>query len=134
MANGDTFQEAPDPKQAFASKSPSGLNTSSIYTMTDNTTVLDVAVISNAGSGGLALRWVQSTDTQGSVIATGASANFDYVIPPNYRQRLVVPIDPSKNGVGTASVVGINVQKGLYQKYAIIGTHAPMPSVFVAEH
>lgn len=133
MGNGETLQEAPDPKAALQSWGTGATATSSILNLTDNTTVLDVTVLSGSGAGGLALRWVRANDTQGSVIANGATANFDHVIPAQWRQRLVVPIDPSKVAPGSSSMAGVNVQKGLYSRVAIIGTHAPVPSVFISE-
>lgn len=134
MSNGEAMQEAPDPKSAYKSWGTGNTGASSILNLTDNTTVLDVAVLSAAGAGGLAVRWISTNDTAGSVVATGASANFDHVVPSQWRQRLVVPIDPNRAAPGSASVVGANVKLGLYNRLAIIGTHAPVPSIFIAEH
>lgn len=132
-ANGEQMQEFPDPKPAWKSWGTGATGNSSILNLSDNTTVLDISVLSACGAGGLAIKWVAASDTSASssVIASGASANFDHVIPPQWRMRIAVPIE--KAGVAN-SVVGIAVKQGLYQKVAIIGTHAPVPSVFIAEH
>jgi len=131
--NGEQMQELPDPKPAFKSWGTGATAVSSILNLSDNTTVLDIAVLSASGAGGLALKWVGANDTtaSSSVIASGASANFDHVVPSQWRMRIAVPVE--KQGVGN-SVVGIAVKQGLYQKVAIIGTHAPVPSIFIAEH
>ena len=127
--NGEMMQEVPDPKPALARYGAS-TQTSSVITLTDDTTMLDIAVVGPQGTG-LAVKWIPTTDTAASVVASGASANFDYTIPSPWRQRLAVPVEKTPT---PGSVVGVNVSKGLYKRFAYIGTGAPMPSVFVAEH
>ena len=126
--NGEAMQEFPDPKTAFA-RYGATTQASSVITLTDNTTVVDIAV---SGGTGVALKWIATSDTAGSVIGTGATSNFDHVVPPNWRQRLVVPIESM--GVGSGSVVGVGPQKGLYKRLAYINVGAPASSIFVAEH
>jgi len=129
--NGEMMQEIPDPKPALARYGAS-TQASSVITLTDDTTMIDIAVVGPQGTG-LAVKWIPTTDTQASVVASGATANFDYAIPSPWRQRLAVPVE--KTGAsGSSSMVGVNLSKGLYKRFAYIGTGAPMPSVFVAEH
>lgn len=132
-ANGEQMQEFPDPKPAYKAWGTGATSASSILNLSDSTTVLDIAVLSASGAGGLAIKWVGANDTtaSSSVIASGANANFDHVIPSQWRMRVAVPKEV--NGISN-SVVGIRLQQGLYGKVAIIGTHAPVPSVFIAEH
>lgn len=100
---------------------------SSVVTLTDNTTLLEVAAV---GGAGVAIRWVPSTDTQASVISMGASANFDHIIVPGEVRRFAVPIER----IGTSSIVGANVQNGLYKRVAWIRTAVPSSSVMAAEY
>lgn len=84
---------------------------SSVVTLTDNTTTLEVVAV---GGNGIALKWIATSDTQASVIGSGATANFDHIIPAGVRREFQVPIE----GQGTSSVVGLNVQLGLYRRVA----------------
>lgn len=99
---------------------------SSVITLQDNTTILEVTAI---GGAGIAIKWIASTDTQASVVSSGANANFDNIVPANWRQRFVVPIATQ----GVPSIVGLNKQNGLYNRVAWIATAAPSSSVFAAE-
>lgn len=100
--------------------------TSSVITMTDDTTIVEFSAV--GGQGGV-MRWVKSTDTQASVVSAGAGLNFDHYIPANGSRRLVVPIETQ----GVSSIVGINKQAGLYNRYAIKAVPSPNSSVFAAE-
>lgn len=90
---------------------------SSVITVTDNTTVLEIS----AGGSPVALRWVPRTETAGvspfgSVItATGATANFDAVVQANATRVFPIPQEIS----GTSSIVGLNIQAGLYNRVAL---------------
>src|SRR3990167_1476730 len=95
---------------------------SSVITLTDNTTVLEVgAKVGGTNSGGIVIKWIRTTDTVASVIsstivAPSSVANFDHLIPSGQIRRFVVP----KETGGVNSVVGINIQEGLYNRVAWI--------------
>lgn len=90
---------------------------SSVVTLTDNTTVVG---ITTAGAPAY-IRWVPRSETAGvapfaSVIAiAGATANFDDVVPANTTRIFPIP----QETIGTSSVVGLNVQAGLYNRLAV---------------
>lgn len=84
---------------------------SSVVTLTDNTTVVGVTAV----DAPVFIRWVPTTDTQGSVVAVaGATANYDDVIPKNTTRIFPIP----RERQGTASIVGANKQNGLYNRIA----------------
>lgn len=83
---------------------------SSVVTLSDNTTMLEVAAIGQPA----VLRWVASTDTQGSVISAAGTANFDVIIQPNEVRKIPIPIEK----IGVSSIVGLGVQAGLYRRVA----------------
>lgn len=122
--SGQPMQNHNAPLKALAISSSTNVSVSSVITVTDNTTALEVATV----GGPAVLRWVPSTDTAASVIASGAGANYDHVIPTNMYRRLVIP----QERAGVSSIVGRNVQAGLYKRYAIIGAGGPS-SVLTAE-
>lgn len=92
---------------------------SSVMTLNDNTTVLEIAATNAAA----VLRWVPVGETAAapaagpfqSVITVQGTANFDHVIPKDSVRRFVVPIETR----GSTSVVGLNIQNGLYNKVAV---------------
>lgn len=90
---------------------------SSVMTLTDNTTVVEVGAVGAA----VYLRWVPRTETAavapyGSVIAiAGATANFDDYVPPNTTRIFPIP----QETIGTSSIVGANVAAGLYNRLAV---------------
>lgn len=104
--DGQPFYNSPAPVPAIA-RYNAGSGVSSVVTVTDNTTTLEVGAV---GGSGVLLKWIGRTDTAGSV--TGA--NFDNFIPPNMVRRFAIPIETR----GTASIVGANIQNGLYNRVA----------------
>lgn len=116
------MQDFPTPYKALQTRARETAATSgvsSVITLNDNTTVLEVA----AGGGPAYLRWIPTTETAAvapfaSVILAAATANFDNVIPTNTVRRFAVPIE---SFVAQTSVVGLNKQYGLYNRVAIIG-------------
>lgn len=104
------MQEYPAAASALARYGTENIAASSVVTLTDNTTVLEIT----AGGGNIAMRWVASTDTQASVVTQGSGANFDHVIGSGVTRRFVVPIERQ----GVPSIVGLNVQNGLYKRVA----------------
>lgn len=99
---------------------------SSVVTLTDNTTSLEIGAI---GGGGIFHRWVPSTDTAASV----TSSNFDHFTPAGTIRRFVVPIDTTDTPQPT-SQVGVNVKLGLYSRVAWINATGTSSSVVGTEY
>ena len=105
--NQQPITEAPPPVRALVSRFIENATTSSVISVTHDTTALEVAT-----TGVFAFfRWVTTGDTQASVTAT----NFDHVIPPNTVRRFIIPIEAIAN---QTSVQGMNRSAGLFQRYA----------------
>lgn len=128
--NVEPLQGYPSPIKAKATWATTQL-ASSVITLTDNTTVLEVSA---GGGQGVYLRWVRSTETAAgapfaSVISSGLGlANFDHVVTAGQTRRFVVPPDTGP----VNSVVGINKQAGLINRVAWI-TPAPVSSILATE-
>ena len=87
---------------------------SSVISVSADTTTIEIT----ANGGAAIMRWVASADTQGSVIGiAGATANYDHVIPANTLRRFAIPIETTYQA--PSSMVGANVQNGLYRRVAI---------------
>lgn len=99
---------------------------SSIQTLTDNTTQVEVG---NNGTGGAYIRWIPASETAAAPAGSVLSSNFDNFIPANTVRTFVVPIE----GVGTSSIVGANIQNGLYRRMAV-GLVGGTGSVLTAEY
>ena len=111
--NGEAMQEYPSPKLALARYASENSSTSSVISVTHNTTTLEIAAV----GGAAAMRWVTTGDTQASIISiAGTTSNFDHVIPTGTMRRFVIPIESNPQ---TGSVQGINREIGLYQRVAI---------------
>jgi len=101
----------------------SGTTASSILILNNNTTAIEVMP-----TGGPAfVKWLTQTVVDSSVagtsvIATGATANFDAMVAANTVRRFVVPvatnITPNSYGVQQ----GANLANGLYSHIAYRGT------------
>lgn len=122
----------PSPFKALATNGNVNQAASSVITLTDNTTMVEVAAM---GAGGAVIRWVPATETAGvapaaSVIGLGTGQNFDHGVPASTVRRFVVPIE---NVVTQYSVVGANVQNGLYKRLAVISAGG-ISSVLVTEY
>lgn len=90
---------------------------SSVITLSENTTAIEIA----AQGGSVIMRWVPTSDTTASVVGVaGATANYDHVIPVGMYRRFVVPIEVN-NPQGYGSMVGANIENGLYRRVAIKG-------------
>lgn len=84
---------------------------SSVITLTDNTTVVEVGAVGVP----VYVKWIARSDTTASVIAAaGSTANFDDYIPANTTRIFPIPIET----IGTSSIVGANIQHGLYNRIA----------------
>lgn len=117
---GEAMQEYSAPFKALARYTGENASASSVISLTPNTTTVEVAAL---GGTGAAIRWVPRTETAAvspfaSVITiAGATSNYDNVIPAGQARRFVVPIE--SQGTQQGSVVGANVQNGLYQRIAV---------------
>jgi hypothetical protein len=104
-------------------------NVSSIVVLNQNTTAVEVgATGGNAYIKWLAQSVVDSSVAGTSVIGTGASANFDHVIPPSTYRRFVIPIN-ANNPQGYSSQVGANRENGLYPNMAVAGGGASIIAI-----
>ena len=103
-------------KAIYASENVSA---SSVITLTEDTTALEIAAI-GASPTGAVMRWVSSVAAFGaatSVISTAGTANFDHVIPNNSVVRFAIPIE--FQATNPSSVQGANRLNGLYRRVAI---------------
>lgn len=110
---GNPIQGAGIPVTAIATIVSENAVVSSVITVNDNTTDIEVTAVGSTGF----LKWITRASTNPSVIAAAGTANFDVVIPSGTARRLVIP---RETGGAGASVVGANIQNGLYNRYAYI--------------
>lgn len=94
--------------QRYASENAS---VSSVITLSDNTSSIEVAAV----GGPAVVKWIAQGNTNPSVFSAVATANYDHVVPANLVRKFVVPIERQ----GVSSIVGINVQAGLYNRVAV---------------
>lgn len=114
MGNNEVpFQNCPPAVKTVLSRISENATTSSVITMTANTTALEVAT---QGTSAL-IRWITVADTEASVFGNASVMNFDHVIPPNTMRRFVIPIEVN-NPQGYGSMVGANIENGLFRRYA----------------
>ena len=100
----------PPAKVALESNNNENISASSVLSFTHDTTEIEVAAVGQ----GVAGRWAANQATS-VVTATGAGANFDFVVPVSTMRRFVVPRETS----GTyGSVQGVNRAEGLFQAIA----------------
>lgn len=124
---GAPMTKYPSPFKAQARYYRDNGATSSVITLTDNTTQIEVG---NSGTGGVIVRWVPVTETAGvSPFASVLTTNYDHYVPANAVREFVVP----KEVQGTSSIVGLNIQNGLYRRVAVIATSGPT-SVLTTEY
>lgn len=110
------YATAASVKAVYASENAS---TSSVITLTHDTTVLEIAAIGALPTGAV-MRWVASVTGFGaatSVVSDAAGANFAHVIPNNSVRKFAVPIE--KGYYAPSSMVGANIQNGLFRRVAI---------------
>ncbi len=126
---GQDMQEFPAPFLSNARYTNENGVASSVITVNDRTTSLEIT----ANGGAAIMRWVARTDTQGSVLGVaGATANYDHVIPANTMRRFAIPIEVMYQA--PSSMVGANTVNGLYQRVAIkSATLLGLSSVLVSE-
>ena len=111
-------------KVALESNNNENILVSSVLAFTHDTTEIEVAAVGQ----GVAGRWAANQATS-VVTATGAGANFDFVVPINTVKRFVVPRETSGS---YASVQGVNRAEGLFTAIAY-KTLAGNGSVLTAE-
>ena len=111
-------------KVALESNNNENIAVSSVLAFTHDTTEIEVAAVGQ----GVAGRWAANQATS-VVTATGAGANFDFVVPINTVKRFVVPRETSGS---YASVQGVNRAEGLFTAIAY-KTLAGNGSVLTAE-
>lgn len=95
---------------------------SSVITLTEDTTVIEIAAIGAVPTGAV-MRWVSSVVAFGaasSVISAAGTANFDHAIPGNTVLKFAVPIE--FQATNPQSVQGANRLNGLYRRVAIKST------------
>lgn len=124
--------DTPAPYKAVKQYLSENATASSVISLTDNTTAVEIA----AQSAPVAIRWVYASDGTGaatSVIAiAGSTANYDHVLAPNTVRRFVVPIEVQYSLNPNASAVGARVENGLFARLAY--KTAGIASVSVAEY
>jgi len=117
---------SPAPVKAVARYFVENGAVSSVITLTANTTAVEIA--NESVTRAVLLRWVPTTDTAASV----TTANFDHAVSSNTVRRFVVPIESQNSSQGYSSMVGINIQNGLYRRVAVIS--AGPASIITAEY
>jgi len=108
---GEPLQGFPSPKLALARYGDENASTSSVITLTEDTTLIELAAVTTPA----VMRWVAASDTQASIISDVTTGNYDHVIPISTVRSFVVPIE---SNVGVNSVMGANRANGLYQRVA----------------
>src|SRR3990167_4649919 len=106
-------------KAIYASENASA---SSVITLTEDTTVIEIAVIAGTSSiiSGGVMRWVTSvagSDARTSVISAAGIANFEHVIANNTVAKFAVPIE--RQNTNPQSIQGANRMNGLFRRVAI---------------
>ena len=108
----EAMQEFPAPTSVLARYGSENSTSSSVISLTHDTTLLEIAAIGNSA----VMRWVRTADSQSSVVSAASGTNFNHVIGSGTVRRFVVPIETNPQ---TGSVQGINRELGLYQRVAI---------------
>ncbi len=105
------------PFPAIAVNNSENNSASSLITLNDNTTSIEV----HAVNGAAVIKWISASTVSGlgntSVYSSvaGGPINFDGMIPTNYYRRYAVP----QATIGVNSIVGLNKQAGLYNAVAV---------------
>lgn len=120
--NQNQVYSAPPSFKAVASTTKdASTTTSSILILSQNTTGVEIS----AAGGPVAFKWLYKTTVDSSVaatsvITTGATADYDHIVPNNSYRRFVIP-QAVNNPQGYGSFVGGNVENGLYTHIAYAG-------------
>lgn len=108
---GSSLTDSPAPIKGVARFYRDNGSTSSIQTLTDNTTQIEVGT----ANGPALIRWIPASEGAAAPAGSVLTTNFDHYIPANAVRYFVVP----KESQGSSSIVGANVQNGLYKRVAI---------------
>lgn len=127
---GQVFQEFTMPFKALAQNERNNLTVSSVFTLHDNCTVVEVGAVGAPA----AIRWIPATETAAvtpfaSVITLIGSENFDAMVSKDTVRHFVVPVETQ----GISSIVGMGVQAGTYRRLAIISA-AAVSSVLLSQY
>jgi len=124
---GEGMQEYPAPIVALTQHARENGTTSSVISVTHDTTIVEISAVAQAA----AMRWVTTGETEASVVMiTGATANFDHIIPAGEMRRFVIPVESP--GTSSESVQGVNRAYGLHQRIAF--KTAGIGSVLLSEY
>lgn len=113
--DGVEMQNSPPPFAAINRFGGENSSASSVITVSSITTAVEIAAV----GGPAVMRWVTTADTQASVVSAISGTNFDHVIPTGTLRRFVIPQERTPTNDPTASVQGVNLQMGLYQRVAV---------------
>lgn len=113
--NGTEFQNSPPPFTAIVRNISENASASSVITVSSITTALEIAAI----GGPAVIKWISTNDTTASVVSAAGTANFDNIISSGTLRRFVIPIERTSSNDPVGSVQGINLQLGLYQRFAV---------------
>lgn len=113
---GVSMQEYPSARPALKVAAYAPPAASSVISFNAGTTVVEVAAL----NASLAIKWGSA-----SVISSGATANFDHIVPVGQVRRFVVPVST----MGVPSIVGANVKNGLYNSMAVIATASVLTAI-----
>lgn len=117
----------PPPFPALATTVRENASASSVIGLNPNTTLIEVTAVTTAA----AIRWSnQSNLSASSSVITAVGGAFDNFIPSGQTRRFVVP--RSSQAIPNTSVVGLNIQEGLYTGVATKST--VIGSVMVTEY
>ena len=113
-------------KVALESNNDESNAVSSVLAFTHDTTEIEITAVGQ----GVAGRWAANQATS-VVTATGAGANFDFIVPSGETRRFVIPIETSGS---YASVQGVNRAEGLFTAIALKSITATAGSVLTSEY
>lgn len=119
---GEPFVPTHIPASTLGSVTRENASASSVTTLTDLTSVVEVTAIATAAG----IIWATNQAT--SVITAQGTANFDNIVPPNTTRLFVVP----RRVQAVPSISGVNTQEGLF---ALIATKSTgVGSVLLAQY
>lgn len=121
-SNNIPFYPTHIPTSTLGSVNRENAAASSVTTLTDNTSIIEVTAVTTAA----AIRWAINQAT--SVVTAATGANFDNIIPVNTTRTFVVP----RRAAAIPSIVGVNIKEGLFNNVATISTGTG--SVLIAQY
>lgn len=107
------FFDSPPAVKAIVARMSEDAGVSSVVTLSQNTTAIEVGTTGTAAL----IRWIRTSDAEGSVFGNASIMNYDHFIPANSVRRFVVPIEVN-NPQGYGSMVGANIENGLFRRVA----------------